>query len=117
MKIKPIIFIAFLLAIASIDSISLKNQQNNLLQSSEMLQPKSAVGDPTINPITPNPSTFGSISLSWTTSSGATCYYLYRDINPISSSWGRTFDGGHCSWCQDEKTEENTKCGQTIGDF
>ena len=46
---------------------------------------------PVINPILPNSTNSGSVSLSWTISLGASSYYIYRDIKPITSVIGLTY--------------------------
>ena len=40
---------------------------------------------PLMSTISPNPNYNGSIAITWTAVSGATCYYVYRDTNPITT--------------------------------
>ncbi|MFX1449704.1 MAG: hypothetical protein ACFFCM_02605, partial [Promethearchaeota archaeon] len=45
---------------------------------------------PTVNSISPNPSTNGSINVTWNSIMGADNYLVYRDSSPITSITGRT---------------------------
>ena len=47
---------------------------------------------PLMSTISPNPNYNGSIAITWTAVSGATCYYVYRDTNPITTVVLLNFD-------------------------
>src|SRR5271157_348754 len=94
MKIKPILIISVLLSIVSIGSIISGTQQKIFVKSPIFVTPQRAGGPPAavlVNSILPNPTSSGSIFLSWNTSAGASWYYLYREFYLISSVAGLNY--------------------------
>lgn len=68
---------------------------NKTETKSQIISPPSTAdsppASPTLNLISSNPSYDGSVSITWTLSLQANCYYLFQDINPILTTSGLNY--------------------------